>query len=110
MTHGADVCELRVNQLDRRQQPITRKRHYAKIREDIGKIASSGCQEQHSNNEAAESERLHKIAGGIGEYRRASKHPRHNRGVAGKSVQKMFFSAVHFYRLDPAKQLMRLAI
>src|SRR5882724_2181337 len=109
MTHGADLCQLRINQLDRRQQPITRKSHHAKVRKDIGEIAPPRCEQQHSHDETAESERFHKIASAVGENRQSRVHLRYYRRMLREPVEKMLFSAVDFHRFNPAEHLFRIA-
>ena len=78
MTHGAYLCELRVNQLKRRQQPITRQSHDTKVRENVGKIASPCCQQQDRHDQTAESERLYEIASAVGKNRKPRVHLREN--------------------------------
>ena len=107
MAHRADRSELAIKQLKRRQQPVPRERHHAKIGKDVGEIAPSRCEQQHSHNQTAESKRFDKIPGAVGEDRHAGTGPRKHRGMPGKPVEKMFFGAVHFHRLNPAEHLLR---
>src|SRR5262249_61338101 len=100
----------RVKQWRGRRQPITGQGVYPEVWKDIGKIAASRRQQQNSKNETPESKRFYQIAGAVGENRCTGIHPGHNRGVTGKSAEKMFFSAMNFHRLNPAKHLVRLAI
>ena len=79
VAHRADLSELTVKQLERREQPITRQRHHAEVRQDVGEIASFRCEQQHSQNETAESERFYKIASAVGENRQLRIHLRHHR-------------------------------
>src|SRR4051794_28026151 len=57
----ADLSQLTVKQLNRRQQSVTCKRHDAQVWKNVGEIASFRREQQHSNNETAKSERFHKI-------------------------------------------------
>src|SRR2546423_14045040 len=59
VAHRADLSELAIKQLERRQQPVPCKRHHSKIRKDVGEIPPSRCEQQHSHNETAESEWLY---------------------------------------------------
>ena len=110
VAHGADLSELTVKQLERRQQSITCQRHHAEVRKNVGEIAASHCEQQHSQHKTAESEWFDEIARAVGEDWNSSKHLGNHRGMTGKALEEMFFRAMDLYRFDPAEHLVRFAI
>src|SRR6478752_6990235 len=105
VAHRADLSQLAIKQLNRRQQPVTCKRHHAEVRKNIGKIAPSRCEQQHGHNETSKSERFHKITCAV-ENGHAGTHLRDDCGMAGKPSEKMFFGTMDFHRFNAAEHLM----
>src|SRR5438874_13319985 len=92
-------------QLNKRHKPITCKRQHAEARKNIGKIATFRCEQQHSHNETAKSERFHNITRAV-ENGHACTHLRDDCGMAGKPSEKMFFGTMDFHRFNAAEHLM----
>ena len=109
MPHGADLSELTVKQLQRRQQPITSQGHDAQVRQDVGEIASLRREQQHSHNQTAESERFQDIARAVTENGESRVHPRDDLRMAGEAAEEMLFSTMNFHRFNSAEHLVRFA-
>src|SRR5439155_7968133 len=108
--HSGELRHLAIKKLESWKQPIAGYRHNAKVRKDVGEIASLDRQHHHGKDEPAKREWFYKVTSAIGDNGNPRRHLRDDGGVAGEPAQKMCLRPMYFDRFDAAKHLLCVAV
>src|SRR5439155_9968645 len=87
--HSAELRHRAITKLDSCKQPIAGYRHNAKVRKDVGEIASLEREHDDRKDEPTECEWFYKVTSAIGDNGNPRRHLRDDGGVDGEPDQKM---------------------